>query len=364
MSEARQEHQFKKTISPAEIDEAIKASPFDAFERWELKTIREKCVAEMRHSHPPDTEMDWALTRVERFYNDPWIFEELLSWFAFCARNNDAVIKALEKAIQIAMTGSPLPSTEVTIAKVVLGKLRNKPGLYWELPAIRPYLQKLLFSIYNEFRYPYDEWKWKLTERAIRTIISQKDASFLPDVTKLLVMSKQGKIRPSFLEDELHQGLMMKAVELLEKATKDQRDGWHLLGKCLADMMGQKGEIEGCLTYPKNSFGIPEEIMVVPRPWEKIELGIRLAPDDNYSNEDRAFLLKNCLVQITGDGIEAGGRSDVGFRQHFPSNFFLECGLRPSSKGLKRIWISFLWNQGITKSLKEIVQFARYFSFE
>lgn len=356
---------LEKTVSLEQIFRKIECGKtwelLDIFDRWPLSEVREKIIQRLSGYRPHqvyDKLADGVEERICQLrvnYDERDYYRGLFSWYiANSPLDGGEAVRAIEFAIAFS---DKFNNEEMTVAKEVFGRLKKTPDLYWQVPSMRCFINKLISGLCFE----YSEQQWTQVERAIRRIAQVCDTTYLPCIEGLLVLFKKGAYKLAEREgDEFTFGqnlqLLKDAVEILKQALREQTPDLNMaVGSYLRRQADLTGSVIVRLEYQQESdpakFTVPMEVVV------------RLELTDPTEAAKLAPILKQCCVRLWGEGFT--GTKILGIDDPVKDYFWgpkgavfndqLQCGFSTlPSRGSNRFWLHFLDDK------KEFVRVARY----
>ena len=355
---------LEKTVDLEKIFEKIKYGSawelLDIFDKWPLGQVRREVIQRLLdRPHEVYAELaDGVEERIRqlRISRESDYWKPLLSWYIASSPPNKVAVKAIEFAIAF----SEEFQGEWEVAKEVSRKLEKDPGLYWEAPSLRCFLDKLISGL----RLEYFESQWAQAERAIRRIVRVRDITYLPRIEKLLGLFERGvyKLLAPHEGDEFTFGqnlqFLKDAVRILKQAEREQMPDLNVaVGSYLRERAGLSGSVIVRLEYPQD--GNPAN------PTAPVEIVVKLELTDPAEVAKLAPVLKQCHVEWYGEGFTGTKLlgADEGVKGVFSRkctfNDQLQCGFSTSlSRGSNRFWLTFLDGK------KEFAKAARYLIVE
>jgi len=334
------------------------------FDRWPLYEIRGKVIRTLldkpHHVYlqlADGVEERIRQLRTENYERDYW--RGLLSWYIANSLPFDSAVAV--RAIEFAIAFSEEFSEEVEVAKEVSGRLKKTPDLYWKVPSMRRFTDKLTLGLCPE----YPIWQWTQVERAIRRIVQVRDITYLPRIENLLNLLKRGVYKLREHEgDEFTFGQNLQFLEdaarVLKQAQQEQEPDLNVaVGSYLREKAGLTGSVIVRLEYQQES---DSSKLVVP-----IEVVVKLELTDPAETLKLALILERHHVRIrwygegfTGTKILGTGEAIKGYIPPVAQfNDQLQCGFSTfPSRGSNRFWLDFVDDK------KEFARVAHYLIIE
>jgi|GEM_PF-4170989 len=225
---------FESTDELREILVFAQDRPFDYFERYSIKEIREVCVQGMYRQRMSSQNATWAQECIKGLLQngDREMAQKVLEWYifepAFPSAEKDAVEFALSLLYPHAFYGGDCHYIKPdALLKMIAGKLKKAPHIY---PSIRgldkffgAFLKQLANSTNNGQHYYYSDC-WCQVERVVTVIALVEDTSYLPTLQELSALFGRGKLRPydekGPLTKEMHLALINATIKILQKKIK------------------------------------------------------------------------------------------------------------------------------------------------
>ncbi len=364
---------LEKTVSLEQIFRKIECGKtrelLDIFDKWPLDEVRGK-VTRRLFDWPHQVYLELAGKVEERIrqlhtdYEDDY-WRKLLSWYIANSSTDTATTVAV-RAIEFAIAFSEEFNEESVVAKDVSGKLKKVPELYWQVPSMRRFIDKLISGLC----FGYSERQWIQAERAIRQIVWVHDITYLPQIERLLGSFQNGVYKLCEREgDEFTFGqnlqFLRDAARILKQAQREQTPDLNVVvGSYLRELAGLTGSVIVRLEYQEESdsakLKVPMDIVV------KLEL-TDPAEASRLTASKLAFFLERRNIRIrwygegfTGTKLLNTGKAVEGYIP--PAAQFddqLQCGFSTfPSRGSNRFWLYFLDDK------KEFAKVARYLIVE
>lgn len=358
-----------RTLSVQEVIEiARNGEPFRIFDRFPLREVRAACLEVMKNSpYNATTEerVGWAeahLSELARVDDD--ILEGLLSWYLFTTPEEFAV-RALEFAIRLGRE----TLSDTLCSKLIAGRLKEKPKLYWLAPSLHKYLKAQFGSTRNMVAVgeSYSDHAWHLAERAIRRILQVQDVTFLPVIRELEEAHRTGQTRPA--SDDgftavTHTAILLEALRALTAAKAEQWPDLHAtVGEFLRTELGLAGKVHVFLSWGES---LPKHVEAD----EVIMLRVRL--DAQMTDVERMRRSLNpLLITCSTEGLEilhvrghVGGIKDSRWYSvplELDEDLTAEVHVRPEAPGHKRLWLTFEWFTPRGKGKKRVLARTAYY---
>lgn len=364
---------FKKTISLEEIRKRIIIAdgPLNVFDEWPVREIREECLAMLEQMSIANEYAGWFENRISScLENDDHLWQRLLSCYIFRSCNViHSQARALEFAIGLAKEKRFAHWGVGEISKLVAGKIKQNPELYWRVPSMHEFLN-LLISWFlkqssGEMTDPstyYTDTQWHEMERALRIALAARDTTLLPVFETVFEKLNLGLKKPTecFKDDLMissHIAFLSGAISVLKRAEKDQNPDLNAtaVGVFLrkkADISGNVGVYVG---YAKRVFDR-----------NSIPVTIRLFPTNPAERDRLCAAHSYCRVRIRGEGcctvsIPHATQQSSEVSNDFDENLSCHFLVFPS-RGMNRFWLRFdaVENHG----LRFLLEMACYISCE
>ena len=211
--------------------------PFDKFERYQIKEVREAAIKGMYSwdTRPNGGERsDWAEKCVKGLLQngDQEMAKKILEWYIFESVPEEAQARALKFALTVKNT-APFHNDchcieKNDLAKMIGGKIKKDPKLYFMVPGLAKFFEEFLrelekISVCCDSKYYEDDWN--RAERVLCIVALVRDISFLPILERLSALFRQKRLRPNDetnpLTREIHKATFDATVKILK--TENER---------------------------------------------------------------------------------------------------------------------------------------------
>ncbi len=369
---------FQKTVGLEQIFKEIEHGStwklLEIFEQWPMDKVRKRVIQELlKGRNQVNQELaDRAeeLIRQLRVNNDSDYYRGLLSWYVVDSsldnedeldNEDDETITAAIRAIEFAIAFSEKFNEELTVAKEISEKLKKAPGLYWQVPSMRNFINKLISGLSPE----YSVREWTQAERAIRRIARVEDITYLSWIEKLFGSFANGDYKLGKHEDDeftFGQNLqfLRDAERILNRAQQEQTPDLNMVvGSYLRKRAGLTGSVIVRLEYQQESD--PAKLTV------PMKIAVKLELTDPSEASKLASVLKQCSIGWYGEGFGGVEILDTGkpVKGYIPPkaqfNDRFQCGFSAfPSRGSNRFWLSFFDKDKDRDLNNEFARVARY----
>jgi hypothetical protein len=224
---------FKVTETLKEILAFAAQHPFDKFEQYPIKEIREAAIKGMYSwdCRPNGGERsDWAEQCISGLLQncDQEMAKNVLEWYLYESDPEEAAARAIRFALTLKNPSSFHNDHHFIqpndLAKMITGRIKKNPRLYSLAPKLsdfyRTFLKQLQErSTYSSKKY-YDD-DWYPAERALHIIALVKDITLLPILENLAALFRDKKLQPddnkNELTKQLHYATITATIKILKK---------------------------------------------------------------------------------------------------------------------------------------------------
>lgn len=193
---------FEKTQSLKSILENTAEDPWNYFEKYHIREVREMCLKHFSSMKCMSANRTlWMRKKIDAMalINDP-LTEDLLSAYLFAIKEDQYIAEAIEYTIQLKKYFTNNFLSKIIAGKLLNGSQRISYSIYSRIPSIQTFILELILEIcprVNENLRNYDEQNWHCAERGLKIAVAAKDDSFLDKLQDIISLYHDGKIRPS-----------------------------------------------------------------------------------------------------------------------------------------------------------------------
>ncbi|KKR09632.1 MAG: hypothetical protein UT37_C0015G0003 [Parcubacteria group bacterium GW2011_GWA2_39_18] len=261
--ESQKTARFEATISLDELKRLViigKLNPLETFEKYPIQEVRDVCLKKIRDYDWSDYSWnysgrgispawaDWAEQCVKELLQqeDP-LWKDILALYVQNTKHKNSswnqdpenwtpVVRSIEFALSLVNLEERLLGSEFsTIAKFVTGKIKDCPVAYEHVPSMKNFIEKLLFNCILKnpdgtlhYIAKYREADWYNIIRALSIIVKCQNFSFIPAIEELVVLIRNGELKPSeheFAPDiataESHLAILTGTISILKRQHHD-----------------------------------------------------------------------------------------------------------------------------------------------